>query len=133
MVRSFRGSAAACSERFSRRMVQRRSGAPQYLKRGVAGGADCAAGWMGLAELQYQERKYQDSYETGVAGCAHHCCTPTHTCCRVFVPSAPVILFIHLCFVSLKNFAGLPTPNRGLALTQCAHLGLHELQKEVFF
>mmetsp|Transcript_3540 Transcript_3540/g.10271 ORF Transcript_3540/g.10271 Transcript_3540/m.10271 type:complete len:1007 (-) Transcript_3540:744-3764(-) len=42
----------------------------RYLKRGVAGGADCAAGWMGLAELQYQERKYEDSYHTGVAGLA---------------------------------------------------------------
>lgn len=116
-------TAAACSEHLFRRMVredlgprnqsvsQSGSHAPQYLKRGVAGGADCAAGWMGLAELQYQERKYQDSYETGAAGCAPHCGTPTHTCCRVSVP-----------FLPLPSLAlARQCRNPGLALSQCVH------------
>ena len=31
----------------------------QALKRGVDGGADSAAGWKALAELQYQNRAWQ--------------------------------------------------------------------------
>ena len=33
--------------------------AVQSLKTGVERGADSAAGWLGLAELQYQLRQYQ--------------------------------------------------------------------------
>jgi hypothetical protein len=47
----------------------------QCLQTGVSRGADSAAGWLGLAELQYQERQYERSYQTGVDGCAciKHC------------------------------------------------------------
>lgn len=40
----------------------------QCLQTGVSRGADSAAGWLGLAELQYQERQYERSYQTGVDG-----------------------------------------------------------------
>lgn len=40
----------------------------QTLKRGVEGGADSAAGWKALAELQYQNRQWQDCFNTSVKG-----------------------------------------------------------------
>ena len=36
----------------------------QALFRGVNAGADSAAGWKALAELQYQSRQWKDAYET---------------------------------------------------------------------
>ena len=36
----------------------------QALFRGVSAGADSAAGWKALAELQYQSRQWKDAYET---------------------------------------------------------------------
>ena len=40
----------------------------QTLKRGVEAGADSAAGWKALAELQYQNREWQDCFHTSVKG-----------------------------------------------------------------
>lgn len=40
----------------------------QTLKRGVQQGADSAAGWKALAELQYQSRMWTDAHATAVAG-----------------------------------------------------------------
>ena len=40
----------------------------QTLKRGVEAGADSAAGWKALAELQYQNREWQDCFQTSVKG-----------------------------------------------------------------
>lgn len=40
----------------------------QALKRGVDSGADSAAGWKALAELQYQNRQWQDAYNTSCKG-----------------------------------------------------------------
>lgn len=40
----------------------------QCLKHGVELGADSAAGWKALAELQYQNRQFQEAYDTAVKG-----------------------------------------------------------------
>ncbi len=40
----------------------------QTLKGGVMSGADSAAGWKALAELQYQNRQWAAAYETSVRG-----------------------------------------------------------------
>lgn len=39
----------------------------QCLKHGVDGGADSAAAWKALAELQYQNRQTQAAYDTAVS------------------------------------------------------------------
>ena len=36
----------------------------QCLKQGVYSNADSAAGWKALAELQYQNRQFQEAYDT---------------------------------------------------------------------
>lgn len=64
MRRRLMSDPAAPSTRPKRQRILR------YLRRGVTRGVDSAAGWMGLAELQYQERRYQSSYDTGVQGLA---------------------------------------------------------------
>jgi superkiller protein 3 len=38
------------------------------LRHGVELGADSAAGWKALAELQYQNRQFQEAYDTAVKG-----------------------------------------------------------------
>ncbi|KAL0054928.1 hypothetical protein WJX82_004665 [Trebouxia sp. C0006] len=38
------------------------------LKHGIERGANSAAGWKALAELQYQNRQFQDAYDTAVNG-----------------------------------------------------------------
>ena len=38
------------------------------MRRGVELGADSAAGWKALAELQYQNRQFQEAYDTAVKG-----------------------------------------------------------------
>lgn len=43
-------------------------GPPQALKGAVEAGADSAAGWKALAELQYQNRSWAEAYETSVKG-----------------------------------------------------------------
>ncbi len=40
----------------------------QNLKHGIERGANSAAGWKALAELQYQNRQFQDAYDTAVNG-----------------------------------------------------------------
>ncbi len=40
----------------------------QALKGAVEAGADSAAGWKALAELQYQNRSWVEAYETSVRG-----------------------------------------------------------------
>ena len=40
----------------------------QYLKHGIEKGANSAAGWKALAELQYQNRQFQEAYDTAVDG-----------------------------------------------------------------
>lgn len=40
----------------------------QALQRGVATGADSAAGWKALAELQYQTRQWADAFKTACKG-----------------------------------------------------------------
>ncbi|BDA46664.1 probable tetratricopeptide repeat protein 37 at C-terminar half [Coccomyxa sp. Obi] len=48
--------------------VTRRLQVTKTLKGGVMGGADSAAGWKALAELQYQNRQWAEAYETSVRG-----------------------------------------------------------------
>ncbi|EIE19817.1 hypothetical protein COCSUDRAFT_83558 [Coccomyxa subellipsoidea C-169] len=48
--------------------VTRRLQVTKTLKGGVMSGADSAAGWKALAELQYQNRQWADAYETSVRG-----------------------------------------------------------------
>ena len=43
-------------------------GPAQALKGAVEAGADSAAGWKALAELQYQNRSWAEAYETSVKG-----------------------------------------------------------------
>jgi hypothetical protein len=48
---------------------------PQALRRAIEsllcrameddGGSDCGTGWKALAELQYENRHYQEAYDTG--------------------------------------------------------------------
>ena len=40
----------------------------QNLRLGIEGGANSAAGWKALAELQYQNRQFQEAYDTAVNG-----------------------------------------------------------------
>lgn len=40
----------------------------QNLKHGIERGANSAAGWKALAELQYQNRQFQEAYDTAVSG-----------------------------------------------------------------
>lgn len=40
----------------------------QNLKHGTERGANSAAGWKALAELQYQNRQFQEAYDTAVNG-----------------------------------------------------------------
>ncbi|CAK0785762.1 hypothetical protein CVIRNUC_008973 [Coccomyxa viridis] len=48
--------------------VVRRLQVTKTLKGGVMSGADSAAGWKALAELQYQNRQWAAAYETSVRG-----------------------------------------------------------------
>ncbi|KAK9918866.1 hypothetical protein WJX75_007651 [Coccomyxa subellipsoidea] len=48
--------------------VTRRLQVTKTLKGGVMSGADSAAGWKALAELQYQNRQWAEAYETSVRG-----------------------------------------------------------------
>ncbi|KAK9814721.1 hypothetical protein WJX72_010484 [[Myrmecia] bisecta] len=48
--------------------IGRRKQITKSLKKGVERGADSAAGWKALAELQYQNRQWQEAYETSVKG-----------------------------------------------------------------
>lgn len=51
---------------------------PQALRRAIEallrrameddGGSDCGTGWKALAELQYENRHYQEAYDTGGCG-----------------------------------------------------------------
>ena len=40
----------------------------QNLKHGTERGANSASGWKALAELQYQNRQFQEAYDTAVSG-----------------------------------------------------------------
>ena len=40
----------------------------QYLRHGIERGANSASGWKALAELQYQNRQFQEAYDTAVNG-----------------------------------------------------------------
>ncbi|KAL3149277.1 Tetratricopeptide repeat protein 37, variant 2 [Trebouxia sp. C0010 RCD-2024] len=61
-----------------RRKYHGHSGAPSLaghrkqiiknLKHGIERGANSAAGWKALAELQYQNRQFQEAYDTAVSG-----------------------------------------------------------------
>ena len=40
----------------------------QNLKHGIERGANSAAGWKALSELEYQSRQFQEAYDTAVNG-----------------------------------------------------------------
>ena len=44
----------------------------QGLKRGMESGADSAAGWKALAELQYQNRQWQAALDSACSGLEWH-------------------------------------------------------------
>ena len=57
----------------------------QSLKTGVERGADSAAGWLGLAELQYQLRQYQVSCRRSASFCRQAQTAGLGCCCLTSV------------------------------------------------